>query len=166
MSEGRRLAATICEACSDDAEGIARTFLESAAYHASLDPERYSMPALEMIAARYRETLQPPSQGRREATLIAEVDGEIVGFIDVRLERSPDLMHRDITYCHVSEIAVRSDLRGQGIGCRLLDAAEGWGREAGAEFASLEFHAENKRADLFYEQRGYHPASITAIKRL
>jgi hypothetical protein len=36
-----------------------------------------------------------------------------------------------------------------------------------ADFASLEFHIENKRADLFYQKRmGYRPASITAIKRL
>jgi len=48
----------------------------------------------------------------------------------------------------------------------LLKAAEDWGRKKGAEFASLEFHNENKRAGLFYQKMGYRPASITAIKRL
>jgi hypothetical protein len=37
----------------------------------------------------------------------------------------------------------------------------------GAEFASLEYHAANTRAGLFYQERmGYRPAAITAIRRL
>jgi len=39
-------------AVPEDAERIANTFLESAEYHAQLDPERYSKPAIEMISAR------------------------------------------------------------------------------------------------------------------
>jgi len=37
-------AITIRPAVSEDADGIAGTFLESAEYHARLDPERYSPP--------------------------------------------------------------------------------------------------------------------------
>src|SRR5262245_26234271 len=115
-----------------DAEGIARTFLESAEHHAELDPERYSIPVAETIAARYRKGRQHPSHARREAiTLIAELNGEVIGFIDARLERSPDPMHRKLTYCHIGEIAVRRVHRNHGIGERLLQAAEDWGRELG-----------------------------------
>ena len=53
----------------------------------------------------------------------------------------------------------------QGIGGRLLQAAEDWGRRQGAECASLEYHAANKRASVFYQQHmGYSVASITAIQ--
>jgi GNAT superfamily N-acetyltransferase len=70
-------------------------------------------------------------------------------------------------YCHLAEIAVRRGHRSQGIGGRLLRAAEDWGRRLGAMFASLEYHAANTRASLFYQVRmGYRMASITAIKRL
>jgi ribosomal protein S18 acetylase RimI-like enzyme len=76
-------------------------------------------------------------------------------------------MHREILYCHIAEIAVSSRHQNQGIGSRLLQAAEDWGRQQGAEFASLEYHTANTRASSFYQQRmGYRPASITAIKRL
>ena len=44
MSEGRQLAATVRPALSEDAEGIARTFLESAEYHARVDPEALFCP--------------------------------------------------------------------------------------------------------------------------
>jgi GNAT superfamily N-acetyltransferase len=152
----------------DDAGGIARTFLESAAYHAELDPERYSRPAMETISARYREGWQHPSHAGRDAmTLVAVLSGEIVGFIDARLERSDDAMHRELIYCLISEVAVYSKLRRQGIGGRLLRAAEGWGRRQGAEFALLEYHVANTRARPFYhEHMGYRVASIAAIKRL
>ena len=76
-------------------------------------------------------------------------------------------MHREITYCHISEIAVSSRHQNQGIGGRLLRAAEDWGRLQRAEFASLEYLAGNTRASSFYRQRmNYREASIIAIKRL
>ena len=48
-------AITIRLAASDDAEGIAKAFLQTADHHVTLDPERYSVPEFETIAARYRE---------------------------------------------------------------------------------------------------------------
>ena len=76
-------------------------------------------------------------------------------------------MHREIVYCHIAEIAVSKRHQNQGIGGRLLQAAENWGVGLGAELASLEYHIANSRAGLFYQQRmGYRVASVTAIKRL
>ncbi len=157
---------TIRPAVSRDVDGIVRTYMESADHHARLDPERYSIPDIDAIAARYREGRQHPGDGVA-TTIVAEIDGEIGAFVDVRLDRSPDPMHQDILYCHVVEIAVASRLRGQGVGARLLDAAEDWGRRQGAAFASLEYLAANTRAGDFYLRRmGYRVAAITAIKRL
>src|SRR5882757_4422589 len=100
MSEANYTAAIeIRPAVPEDADGIARTFLESAEYHTGLDPERYSTPAVAPISARYREGRQHPSPTGAEAiTLVAELDGEIVGFIDARLEQSQDAMHREMIY--------------------------------------------------------------------
>jgi ribosomal protein S18 acetylase RimI-like enzyme len=158
----------IREASPQDVPGIANTFLESAEYHATLDPERYSVPMVETISARYQEAPQYPANAEERAiTLVAEFKREIVGFIDARLERSPDLMHREMAYCHISEIAVSPRYQNQGVGERLLRAAEEWGRGQGATFASLEYHVANTRAAEFYQRRmGYRVAAITAIKRL
>jgi GNAT superfamily N-acetyltransferase len=169
MSEVLRPAAiTIRPAHSEDADGITRTYMESAEHHARLDPERYCIPSADAIAARYREGRQhPPQAGEEGITLIAELDHEIVGFVDVQLYRSPDPMHREMLYCHVVEIAVRGRHQSQGIGKRLLQAAEDWGRQQGAELSLLEYNAANTRAGEFYQRRmGYRIASITALKRL
>lgn len=125
------------------------------------------MPAFETIAARYREGRQHPAEGRTESiTLVAELSGEIVGFIDARLYQPTDAMHRQMIYCLVSEIAVRREHQNHGIGGLLLQAAENWGRRQGAEFAVLEYHAANTRAGAFYHQMNYRLTSITAIRRL
>ena len=169
MSEDRDSGAILIRpAVPEDADGITRTFLESAEYHARLDSERYSVPAAETISARYREGRQhPPHTVGQVMTLVAELSGEIVGFVDARLERSLDAMHREMIYCYIADVAVSDGYRNQGIGGRLLRAAEDWGRGQGAEFASLEYHAANTRAGSFYQERmGYRVASITAIKRL
>jgi GNAT superfamily N-acetyltransferase len=162
------VAIAIRPAVSADADGVARIYLESSEYHFSFDPERYSVPAVEAIAALYREGRQPSSDGAGGGiTLVAEHSGEVVGFIDIRLEESHDLMHQRFTYYHIAEIAVSKRLQNQGVGGRLIQAAEEWGRGHGAEFASLEYNTANTRAGSFYQERmGYRPASITAIKRL
>jgi len=87
--------------------------------------------------------------------------------MDARLDESPDPMHQEMTYCHIAEIAVRSRHRNQGIGGRLLLAAEEWGQRLGAQFASLEHHAANTGAAQFYQERmGYQPSAIILTKRL
>lgn len=168
MTEGSSPAAiTIRPAVSHDAEAITRVYLESAEYHAGLDAERYYVPDTAAITARYREGRQHPrGAGESAITLVAEMSGKTVGFVDVHLMHSPDPMHREMLYCHIVEIAVSSKYQSQGVGAQLLRAAEDWGREHGAEFASLEYLAANQRASLFYEQLGYSPASMVAIKRL
>ena len=161
-------ALTIRPAIPEDADGITRAFLESAGHHATLDPARYAVPPPEAILQRYRNREQhSPGKVARNITLVAELGSEIVGFVDAGLDQSPDPMHRDVTYCHIAEIAVSTRHQNQGIGARLLGAVEQWGREQGAEFASLEYHAANTRAAEFYQERmGYSAAAIIAIKRL
>jgi ribosomal protein S18 acetylase RimI-like enzyme/catechol 2,3-dioxygenase-like lactoylglutathione lyase family enzyme len=167
MTEASSLEVIIRRVVADDVDGITRTYLESAEHHASLDPELYFVPAFETIAERYREGRQHPQDGCENITLVAQLNSEVVGFIDARLFHSLDAMHRQITYCHVSEIAVRRQHQNQGIGAQLLRAAQEWGHQQGAECAVLEYHVTNTRAGAFYHQQmGYRVTSITMVKHL
>jgi ribosomal protein S18 acetylase RimI-like enzyme len=160
-------AVTIRPATSQDADGITHVYLESADFHAGLDAERFYIPERAAIVARYREGPQHRAHADGSSlTLVAELGGEIVGFVDLGLMRSPDPMHREMLYCHIVELAVSRHHQSQGIGALLLRAAEDWGREQGAELALLEYLTANKRATLFYERLGYRPAAVAAIKRL
>jgi ribosomal protein S18 acetylase RimI-like enzyme len=157
---------TIRPATTEDASAITRVYMESADHHARLDAERYAIPSTNFILERYR-TGQQHIEDAVATTFVAESAGEIIGFVDVRLDKSPDPMHKDLLFCHIVEIAVSEATRSQGIGAKLMLAAEDWGKSQGAEFASLEYNAANKRASDFYHQRmGYKIASLMAIKRL
>jgi ribosomal protein S18 acetylase RimI-like enzyme len=156
---------TIRPATPADAAGIVRAYLDSAAHHAALDPARYAVPDRGAIVARYQEGKQHPADVQA-ITLVALVDDEIAGFVDAKLDRSSDAMHRDMLFCHIVEIAVGAGSRSRGIGERLLRAAEGWGRENGATFASLEYHVNNARAAEFYQRQDYRAAAVTALKAL
>ena len=104
LPSGAASVLAIRPAAARDADSIARIFLESAAYHAGLDAVRYGVPDVESIVTRYREKRQHPQEpGVRAVTLVAELSTELVGFVDARLERSQDPMHREMTYCHVFE---------------------------------------------------------------
>ena len=167
MNQPSPAQALIRPAESPDSDGISRVYMQSAEYHAGLDSERYWIPDVRTISARYREGRQhPPEASGESITLVAEAEGEIVGFVDARLTQSPDPMHREMLYCHIVEIAVSTKYQGRGLGAQLLRAAEEWGRKHGAQMALLEYLAANQRAALFYERLGYRPGSINAIKRL
>ena len=160
------MAIRIRPASAADIDGIAHTFLESAEHHAPFDPERYLIPDFDSVAARYRTAGQHPAEVT-SVTLIAELEGETVGFVDARLEQSPDPMLRPVMYCHIAELAVRAGHLNRGIGRQLMAAAEDWGRQHGAGFAFLDYHVSNGTAARFYRRvMGYRAAHITAIKRL
>jgi hypothetical protein len=49
----------------------------------------------------------------------------------------------------------------------MIRAAEDWGYHLGATFTSLDYHAANTRASLFYRgSMGYRVTAAIAIKRL
>lgn len=160
--------ATIRAALLEHADRIARIFLESAEHHSGLDPELYFVPSFESIVERYREGRQHPRDSvGANITFIAEIKGEIVGFVDARLDRSLDAMHRNMVFCHIAEIAVSRRYQSRGIGAQLLREAEAWGRDQGASVALLEYHRANAQAGAFYQFRmGYRVTSITALKNL
>jgi ribosomal protein S18 acetylase RimI-like enzyme len=152
----------------EDSAAIARIFLESAGHHASLDPALYFVPDIASITERYSEGRQHSSGNDDEhTTFVAEVEGEVVGFIDARLNQSSDAMHREMVFCHIVEIAVSNQSQSKGIGTQLLQAAEHWGRQRGAHIALLEYHSSNSQASAFYRHHmGYRVTSITVVKNL
>jgi GNAT superfamily N-acetyltransferase len=93
---------------------------------------------------------------------IAQRDREAVGGAIVALttpEVAPLAWPDSATLC---DIRVRSDLRGQGVGGRLLDSAVEWARERGAHSLLIETQNVNVPACRFYASRG---AELAAIDR-
>jgi [ribosomal protein S18]-alanine N-acetyltransferase len=101
------------------------------------------VPDLAYSRAELRFYLQSP----RSRTLVAEHEGEVVGFAIGSLERA--------TSGHVVTLDVRPGHQRRGIGRRLLQALEEGLWKLGARAFILETPAEEGGARRFYEKQGY-----------
>ena len=151
-----------------DADAVAAALVDSSIHHNSLEPERYEVLDPATVAEEYRRGRQHPTgtPPAERATFVAELDGRVVGVVDVRVAH-PGGSHRPLRYGYVAEIAVAAHARRHGVGAELLRAAEAWARERGCTYAVLDYNAHNDDARRFYRERmGYRPAGEIVLKEL
>lgn len=84
---------------------------------------------------------------RNSRTWIAEEGDTIMGFVIAECEAGRE--------SHIITIDVVSEWRRRGVATRLMDAAEEWARQQGAERVYLETAEDNLPAQQFYQGRGY-----------
>ncbi len=84
--------------------------------------------------------------GKRSRTWVAQDDNRIVGFL---------IAEGDDQGSHIITVDVAPEWRRRGVATVLMDAAEEWAREQGAELIYLETAEDNIVAQRFYGQRGY-----------
>jgi GNAT superfamily N-acetyltransferase len=100
---------------------------------------------------RARMALGEAIEADRGAVLVAEEDGELLGLCTAYLELNSVRFGQR---CWVEDLAVHPDRRSEGIGGRLLDAAQHWARERGATHLELDTGVAREDAQRFYERRG------------
>jgi GNAT superfamily N-acetyltransferase len=93
--------------------------------------------------------------------LVAEHDGEVLGFI--AFHALPRFEHDD-HIVRVLALVVDAAARERGVGHRLMEAAEGVGRELGAGFIEVTAGHHRPEARRLYEALGYD-GTVTAYLR-
>ena len=118
--------------------------------------------AIKRIADANRDTLgfvlRPALQENIEKSwgLVAECDGQIVGFVNYR--------HRKDSQTTIYEICVSQEYRGQGIGFQLVDAL--CTEDVNLNKTSIQLKAMGGiRANNFYERYGFQLVSTETGKR-
>ena len=126
----------------DDAEAVARVHVETwqAAYAHALPAGELAALSVEERAKGHR--LWPP-------TFVAEIAGEIIGFVGVGASRQPGADGELFT------IYVHPDHWGTGVGRALIEAGEEELRKLGHRDAILWVLGDNPRARRFYEFAGW-----------
>jgi len=87
----------------------------------------------------------------REAVYVAELDGNIVGFIHAETYK---LLYYE-AMINILGIAVDSQYRRHGAGKALLHQVENWAKSMGINTVRLNSGAARKEAHRFYEAMGY-----------
>lgn len=100
-------------------------------------------------AAQWPEDAYRALAPARESSWIAEQNGDVAGFLIARVVASE---------MEILNLAVRANLRRQGIATALLRESLLWGVQAAARRAFLEVRASNIAALQFYEAHGFSPA--------
>ena len=109
---------------------------------------------------RERITTLAPTQ----AAFVAELDGQVVGWIDVALTfhlQTPP-------YALIGGLVVKDGVRGLNIGKRLCQQAEQWSREQGVSLIRVTSRTTRTDAHRFYLRDGYSDVKTSRVfeKRL
>jgi ribosomal protein S18 acetylase RimI-like enzyme len=110
-------------------------------------------PGSEANARAAFERLCDIVEGQSHVTLIAQRDGERVGFL-LLLDDLPDEVTL-LPQAFVAYMAVAADCRHQGVGSALLAAAENEARRRGLPYMALMVTQQNEAASRLYERSGY-----------
>jgi GNAT superfamily N-acetyltransferase len=97
------------------------------------------------------------TRARRGEVLVAEVDGQVVGVLQVLVFQH--FQHTGGWCAELESVHVRHDLRGNGIGAELLAAAEDVARRANCYRVQLTSRKFRVDAHRFYLAHGYEATS-------
>jgi ribosomal protein S18 acetylase RimI-like enzyme len=147
-----------------DAHEVKHCFAELQSLEQSLEDNRVDA---EAISSAYLKHLLDECSKWDGCLLVAEHDNRVVGFVCVLAKfDSHDMIEADSKYAYVTDIVVTSNMRGHGIGLKLLQEAETFSRQRGASVLRLNVLAENRTARIFYSKTGFRELEIKLIKPL
>ncbi|WP_379129373.1 GNAT family N-acetyltransferase [Paenibacillus sp. sgz500958] len=113
-----------------------------------------------------KERMESMENNSLHCTLVAEVDNEVVGMVGIRQISSYYKQQDCIT--EITALIVSEQLRGQGLGKRLVASAEEWARQQGScqLFLRSGNRVERAPARAFYRHIGFDKAGYRFTKTL
>jgi len=97
---------------------------------------------------RKRESIDYDLRHNPQHALVAEADGEVIGFVALRI-------YPDQLMGHIANLAVAREWQGQGAGKMLLNGALAHLRECGMRYARIETLEQNFKAQKLYPAFGF-----------
>ena len=140
-------ATEVRRATPDDLDDVARLYVELKRHHRPLatDNPRYRVPD-DTWRDRARRVLSDP----RTTVYLAEVDDNVVGFLELTFAEKPWGVS-----CEIETLVISDGYRRRGYGRALMMEAERRAREEGARGMRVDILAANAEGRRFYEGLGY-----------
>lgn len=133
-------------------------------FERSLDPR---MPPGADIVDDYIPNMLNRCEECQGKVLIAEIDGEVGGYTTIFTKvKSEELEDGDIEYGLVSDLVVMKKFRSQGLGRRLLEAAESYARTCDVKWLRIGLLAGNQPAQNLYGSMGFSSLYLELEKDL
>lgn len=96
--------------------------------------------------------------GKGGVCFVAEVDGEVVGYLAGQVCWSEP--YRSVTRTELENTLVREDYRGQKIGEKLFEEFIKWSSQQKVQRIKVSAYAGNERAIKFYQRVGFRPYAL------
>lgn len=132
--------------------------------HHEFDPKRFIAP-LPDLARRYGNFLVSQAQQVDKIVLVAELDGEVVGYAYAGVEGNDYMVLRGPAG-EVYDLVIDPSHRRQGIGSRLLQATLDALARHGAPRAVLFTAAKNKSAEAMFAKAGFRCTMVEMTREL
>ena len=152
---------------------MAAAWQDAGRFYVEVDDRDFQVPDEEGLVDWLESGVQAMEEDGDLALLVAEVDGEVVGWVGCRLAQPISdarwQLQRELSEMRliVDAVCVAEEHRGAGAGMELVVAAEDWGRERGASIAVADGNWASGLAPRFYEGRlGYRRRSVSLRKAL
>jgi len=140
-------------ATPQDYETYCALVSEVDALHTKNAPRYYRPPG---SPARPRNYFDSLLQNPDRALWIAEIDGQIMGYVHLEVRKEPDIpILVPMDWVNVSDIVVAKKFQQQGIGHALMEQAKTWAKQRGAKDLRLSAAAFNEEAKDFYRKEGF-----------
>lgn len=119
------------------------------------------------ISKRYLQDMLDECRSKVGKIFVAEIQGQVVGFVSVRRERDWDSYLSSITdHAYISDLVVLHSYRGQGIGKVLMQKAEEYAIQQGVPVVKIGVLSRNQPAIHLYEQSGFRSYEMVLMKEL
>ncbi len=144
----------------EDREAVEALARQVHGLHVSWRPDLYTMPEALYPEPLYVQALE------QKSLFVARQEGTVVGYLRIRrldAEGNGLVPHRELA---VEELCVREDLRGQGIGTRMLQEAAVLAKAFGCTSLRLGAYPQNAEALAFYQKLGFTVRSVTLEQNL
>lgn len=132
-------------------------------YHMRISTMDFEM--LSSAGENWRKFFEKNVRSRVRKAIVAEYNGQIIGFLLGTIEKRPPVFARSLQ-AYVDSIGVLDTWKKQGIGTMLLNTFEKWAREMGMPFIMLNVVVENDPAIHLYEKLGYKTVILSQRKLL
>ena len=140
----------IRKATTDDLKALRELYLAVEEDGVRYQPEHF------VIGERPDEFFQSVFDGENQDILVADIDGEAIGFVHVVIllqKKVSCLKPQSVVY--MQDLCVREDMRNNGIGALLVRAAKDYGKEHGVDFIRTQVFPGNVDGMRFYERNGF-----------
>jgi GNAT superfamily N-acetyltransferase len=153
-----------------DGKAIAALSQDSANYYRELAPDAFRQPEESGQVSWLDSFLPVEDEG--EIALVAEIGGEVVGFVEARLEEplesaryQTDPALGELRLFINALLAAREYWR-RGVGSALVAEVEAWGQERGATIAVMDTYADSPVSVPFWQAHGYRTRALIMRKQL